>query len=153
MAEEIVVGINTVTENIKAFKKQIRLKFDANLKEAAKVLRGDIRQNIKLRDHSLKDLAAMGHPYSKRSPRNIHEPSWLIHRQSGSLNRSLKIGTSSNKNGRVYKIGFDEGIAPHARFVVLGTSKMVPRDVLGETLKQTKQKLFDIIIKDLIPKV
>ena len=42
-------------------------------------------------DHSLKDLAAMGHPYSKREPQVIHTPDETVHEQSGDYERALRV--------------------------------------------------------------
>ena len=45
---------------------------------------------ISLSDHTLKDLADMGHPYSARNPFPIHDPIEQVHEQSGALRAGLE---------------------------------------------------------------
>lgn len=45
-------------------------------------------------DHSLRDLALMGHPYSAAHPQAIHDPDVIVHMQDGTVQ---KLETSDNR--------------------------------------------------------
>lgn len=129
------------------------------LAPAAQRLYDEARKNISLRDHSLKDLADIDHPYARRHGKiNTsalgHEPEWQVHtrparlargkngqrlaegaNQTGDLRRALRVGLlpSSRPPGESWVVWFDVDAAPHAVFVVQGTPLMLPRDVLWWT--------------------
>lgn len=112
------------------------------LKEAADTLEEKISENAGLTDHSLQDLADIGHPYSKASPRNIHRPKFKVHSQSGDLQSAIgqvKVGKDK------ILVGVDASKAPHIRHVILGTSRMVARDFITGSFKQVEEKLREII--------
>lgn len=108
--------------------------------EGGLVLKREAEANIGLRDHSLTDLAQMDHPYARRHGRiRVHEERpWLVHSQSGALRRSLKRKTTRLVHASKFEVFFDTTKAPHAEFVVMGTFKMLPRDVLWETANDTR---------------
>ena len=82
-------------------------------------------QMISLTDHSLKDLADMGHPYATRDPHNPHDPPEQVHTHSGDLLRGLKEiapkGTSRGAEAEVLNV--DEKDV----WVQLGTETKIAR--------------------------
>jgi hypothetical protein len=112
------------------------------LKESAAILLDKMRENASLTDHTLSDLKEIGHPYSQSNPRNIHRPSFLVHRQSGQL---LDAAGSNQVNQFRIQVGFDESIAPHAADVIFGTSKMVGRDIVTGSLREVEEEILDLI--------
>lgn len=115
---------------------------------AGKVFHAKVRQNISLTDHSLQDLADMGHPYAARhgairihgsGSESLATPSARVHRQSGKLLQALKSEPAPTQPG--WRVGFDTSVAPHAVFVVSGTRVMLPRDVVWDTANGRLTKL------------
>jgi len=92
----------------------------------------------------------MGHPYAARNPQNIHEPPWLVHRQSGDLQKDMiKVEVYENPDGYIGNYGFRA--TERAIYIVGGTTKMVPRDVVRGTLGQHREALLDTmreVLKD-----
>ncbi len=116
------------------------------LKEAADTLEDKISENAGLTDHSLQDLADIGHPYSKANPRNIHRPKFKVHSQSGSLQSA--IGQEKMGKDKIL-VGVDGSKAPHTRHVILGTSKMVARDFITGSFKEIEEELIEIVNKSV----
>lgn len=116
------------------------------LKEAADALEGKISENAGLTDHSLQELADLGHPYSKTNPKNIHRPKFKVHSQSGDLQSAIgqvKVGKDK------ILVGVDASKAPHVQHVILGTSRMVARDFITGSFKQIEEELREIINKSV----
>jgi hypothetical protein len=141
------------------------IKFGGNFKNHVnKVMAGvqdrldaQVTMNISLSDHSLRDLAAAGHPYAKRHGSQglaIHEPNWMVHIQSGQLLSSKKSGTTpcdivGGQLKATAWCGVDENIAPHALYVYWGTSRMIPRDFLNGSLDQIRPEVYAVIHDNL----
>ena len=89
------------------------------------------------RDHTLKSLAKMGHPYARRHGSiRVHQTQpWVVHSHTGKLARSIKaeIKGSNKPSLTIYS---DSSVAPYNRFVFKGTKKMLGRDTFGETFKR-----------------
>lgn len=87
------------------------------------------RDMIDASDHSLKELAAMGHPYGFRHPQVIHDPDEIVHRQTGEYLDALKVTKPSSGadreiiEGRVGIQG-DAEMEQLDRFIQLGTTRM-----------------------------
>ena len=116
------------------------------LKKVADVLENKIRENAGLTDHSLKELADLGHPYSKTNPKNIHRPKFKVHSQSGDLQSA--IGQKEIGKDKIV-VGVDPSKAPHTRHVILGTSRMVARDFITGSFKQVEEQLREIVNKSV----
>ena len=119
-----------------------------------------VAKNMSLERPSLKELKALGHPYAKRhGPRGIpiHDPYWQVHKRSGELMRSKERGTTKANItlGKLQASAFvelDDGKAEHAKYIIFGTSKMIPRPLLIGSVNQIKNKAFKVIknnLKDL----
>lgn len=98
-----------------------------------------LKENVSLTDHSLDALARLGHPYNPDHYTQIHDPAWLVHRQSSELYNSIKV---VKENDDTYAIGADENIrdpktgVKYVISVIEGTSKMVARNYPLETLNE-----------------
>lgn len=154
-----VLGAETIARNIKQFGGGFLNHVEKTMKKAVERLDTDIKENMSLTDHTLKDLANLGHPYARRhgeAGAGVHNPNWLVHKQSGRLLKSRKKGVSEASiiSGRLQVSGFvmlDDSVAPYASAVVWGTSKMIPRNFLLGTLNQeeTRSAINDIMSKNL----
>lgn len=104
-----------------------------------KVFKTAMQEAVSRRDYSLKQLADMDHPYSRRhgSPK-VHGGQPLVHTRSGKMLAALKV----EKHGkRSVRVGFDESVAPHANYVIQGTRVMLPRDVFRFIYDDEKKAL------------
>jgi len=107
----------------------------------AQLLLERLRTNAGLVDHSLKDLRALGHPYSTARPQAIHSPEWLVHAQTRSLQDAIKI----KQEGDTFTVYIDDAEAPHAQYVILGTDRMVSRDFVSATLYELRGEIQKIL--------
>lgn len=153
-----VRGADVVAENIVIFGGGFKKHVNKVMGMIRTRLDSQVTENISLRDHSPKDLAALGHPYASRHGNRgiaIHDPYWQVHVQSGKLLSSKKSGvdeadiSDSGKMTASAWCGVDEHIAPHALDVFWGTSKMIPRDFLGGSLEQIRGEAYKTINDNL----
>lgn len=134
-----VKGADLVSKNIIKFGGGFFKHVNDTMKEVGALLDTQVTENLSLSDHSLKDLAALGHPYAARygtsKAESLHSPYFQVHRQSGRL---LAAKFSGTKEAQISLgvlqasafVGLNESVAEHAVFVVYGTSKMIPRPIL-----------------------
>ena len=147
-----ITGLEASLKNLKGIEKTAFEKAGKKaLRAAAIILRKDLKANTNLRDHSLKQLAEMGHPYARRHGSiSIHSPrSYRVHAQSGKM-RSKAMFKQRGSGTRIsYKIGFDYGAVPYARYVIQGTKVMLPRNTVYLTAMQpeTKKAMMKAIVK------
>jgi hypothetical protein len=93
----------------------------------------DSREMISASDHSLQQLAKMGHPYGFKHPAQIHDPDEIIHIQSGRYEKALKAQKPRSYadreiiEGRVGIMG-DAAMETLDQRLQLGTSKMRARN-------------------------
>lgn len=116
---------------------------EASVLAAGRLYRRIVEENISLRDHTLADLAALDHPYARRHRTirlhrgetrggYIADGTSLVHSQSGDLRSTLRGRMVARGRLAAYEVDFT-GDAPHADAVLLGTSRMLPRDPLWQT--------------------
>lgn len=153
-----VIGQGTVARNIVFFGDGFLKRVNVQMEKISKLLDTAVTKNMSLTDHSLKDLADMGHPYSRRHPMTIHSPKWAVHTQSGKLLESKESGTkdASIIGGELKAsayAGLNSYVAPHADDVIYGTSRMVPRDFLTGSLEQVRaeaQAILKANLRDIV---
>ncbi len=114
----------------------------------------ECKKRIKLTDHTLKDLARLGHPYGKKRHTSIQvhrRKPWQVHRQDGDLVRSIRGAAVQASGAPAYEVWFDLNIADHARYIVQGTKNMHQRDVLWLTALDpiTQRNIMRRIVKRL----
>src|SRR5215204_359834 len=104
----------------------------------SKILYDRIIQNISLTDHSTAQLKAEGFPYSKRNPQELHDPPYLVHKQTGRLASAVTINQINQYRAQV---GIDEAKAPYVADVIYGTGKLIGRDFLAGSLNEVRPLL------------
>ena len=152
-----VRGADLVAKNIIRYGGRFLETVNKTMKKVSLVMDNQVTKNISLRDHSLEELRMLGHPYAKRHGEKgipLHNPYWQIHERTGKLMDSKESGTTKasillgNLSASAF-VGFDEKKAEHAKYIVWGTSKMIPRPVLIGSVNQIKDKAFKVIKGDL----
>lgn len=123
-------------------------------KTAARVSRTKLsdrmRVNASLADHTLADLRRMGHPYAKRSPQEIHTPSYLVHKQTGTLLEAIEdVEEVVPNQGTLVDVGINESKAPYAKDVIFGTATMVGRDFVTGSFQEVGVDLDGVYTKAL----
>lgn len=107
------------------------------IRAAGKQLERHTLVNISNTQYSLAQLEAMDHPYARRHGSiGVHpEKPYTIHRQSGTLSRSL---VSKMKEGKepVWRIGFKYASKRYFKYLITGTKVMLPRNVLYDTSQE-----------------
>lgn len=156
-----VNGAEQVIENIVAFGGGFLKHVNKTMKVAGDTVELTVRKNVSLGDHSLKDLRRLDHPYAKRHGTDglhLHDPNYQVHKQGGEMVSALfsKVEDAEIAGTTVTAsavVGFDEGRAPHAAYVLFGTSRMIPRDPLEGSLAEVKpnlQKFFRQELKNAV---
>ena len=148
-----VQGTDVVLKNMLAFGNKFADEVNRDFKNVEKMLRAAIAKNISMSDHSLEDLADLGHPYAKRAPQHLHDPDWMVHTQSGGMLSGLYSGTTdlSISGGTAVASAFSgiEEAIEYAIFVIMGTSKMIPRDFLNGSLEEIRDQVFQTLQRSL----
>lgn len=148
-----VIGAGTVAKNIYSFRDRFLKQVDRDMDNVRRILDKQVEKNTSIDDHSLSDLRAMGHPYARRAPQEIHTPPFQVHAQSGKLKRARYSGTDKagvyggKLQARAF-VGIKSSV-PYATNVVLGTSKMVPRDFLVGSLGEVREKVWTTLKRSL----
>ncbi len=137
--------IDLIVQDLRDLGEELTRTLEKNIEKATGLLAKTVERNISLTCHSLAKLREMGHPYAVRDPHNPHNPPYLVHKQEGNLIASL-YSESVETTGIV---GVDEGSAPYARFIITGTSKMIPRDFLGGSLFEKRDQIYEVLKKNL----
>lgn len=133
---------------LEAFKKNVIDGARKGLRRAARAVQEREKQNIGLIDHTLKDLAALGHPYAQTHPKDIHTPLpgdvQPVHIQSGKLYDAVTIWQEGENSWVVglkdwtqppYALSVIEGILPTKNY-----GGMIPRDFPAATLIEVDQE-------------
>ncbi len=102
-----------------------------------------------LTDHSLTQLAKMGHPYSKRHPKPPHDPAYL-HAQSGNLRKSWELTVEFHGSDYVLTL---RNKAEYFKWLEGGTKKMIRRPILeaisASTIKPIRERNKEALNKAL----
>lgn len=154
-AEAVVIGEDVLAENIIKFTNRFLDEVNKDMGAVAGILQSAVKENISETDHSLSDLARMGHPYGlgARDHKPLHEPNYLVHTQSGQMLRGLGSGVerASVSSGKLMAAAL-AGIAAnvqHAQAVFYGTSKMIPRDFLTPAREKAKPQALKTLSRSL----
>ena len=148
-----VHGGQATLENIIAFGGKFLKTVTATMQDAGGILHKQVEKNVSLSDHSLKALKLLDHPYARRHGlrgEKLHDPYWQVHRQSGEMKDALFLKVEEAKaSGTTVAaralVGFEEARAPHALYVIFGTSRMIPRDPLQGSLDQVSDRVANRI--------
>lgn len=116
----------------------------AALDEAVDRVRTSVEENASLTDHSLDELARLGHPYAVRNPQTIHSPEYQVHQQSGRLRDNIE---TIKVNQFTYDVGVDPQAVPYLAAVLFGTRTMVARDFIRGSYNDALPDLREIFNK------
>ena len=153
MANETVIGTETLAKNIALYTERFLQEVNVDMEKSELILKSKIKENISNTDYTLADLRRMGHPYARKNPNPPHTPEYIVHRQSGKMLQGLKSGTvkanvTSGKLEAEAFAGIDDSV-DHAKYVVFGTSKMIPRDFLRGSLGEVSEKILSTLKNSL----
>lgn len=112
------------------------------IKKMSNILYQKMKERAGETDHSLEDLEELGHPYSTRNPKIIHDPSYTVHRQTDSLYNAIEI---KGVNQYLTKVGVNEDKAPHVIDVVFGTQILISRDFITGSLREIEPEIKSIV--------
>ncbi len=145
-----VTGFETVAKNIIKYQNGFLNSVNRVMKEVKVILDDEVTANMSLKDHSLKDLAKLGHPYGINNTNVPHSPIWLVHTQSGKMLRAKSSDTiDASINGGILKasafVKIDGADVPYALAVINGTSKMIPRPFLAYSRDKVQEAAYEHI--------
>lgn len=149
-----ITGTESVARNIIKFGGGFVKQVNKTMAGVAGIMDEEITRNMSLSDHSLKDLAKLGHPYSRKSGKELHSPNYQVHQQSGNLLSSKQSGSggASIEEGVLKATAFvrlDKDQAGYAPYVIYGTSKMIPRPVLSASRDNVVPQVLDFMKSEL----
>lgn len=129
-----VTNLNNVLNNIKMMIDTNRMNCIKGVSLAGNLLEVNMKKHASLTDHSLKDLADMGHPYSTRKSKDSGpHPDYEVHSQSGTLQENIiKNGYATNTMAGV-EVGVLESDVPYIKYLIEGTVKMRPKDFISHS--------------------
>lgn len=148
-------SLGIIRRSSKRFRKRYRAASNKALIEMTSYFKSRVMKNITRGDHSFADLKQMDSPYATRHGRILtgklgmpfnNNQSYLIHTRTGALKKDLKV--KKNKSVGTAEIFFTN-TSGHTGYVIQGTRKILPRDVIAGTaeLRTVQKKLFSIARK------
>ena len=136
-------GIDIIIANLNELKNKAKEQLQEVAKEVMEIIYLEVFKNCNLDDHTLKELARLGHPYAlhegtysdikghRLNVKAIHEynlhPAYMIHKQSGHLQQNIKKLIVLDEAKITIKVGISEEDVPYIAYLINGTSKMIPR--------------------------
>jgi len=168
MASFITVKVkDTATLGLKRYLSKTITSTIRNLTIAGDVLLREVKKNVSPSpNYSLAVLKVLGHPYSRRfwhvkqgerrgQPLGGtpavglgHDPYWMVNVQTNKLRASLTRSSAFVTPQRIeIRVGVPTSAEAnqYARHVIYGTKRMVPRDFLGNTLDQNREKIRGLL--------
>lgn len=153
-----VRGARVVAGNLRQYGGGFLKHVNKTMKAVHVVLKTEARKNLSSTKLSVEDLKRYDHPYATRhgarGKEHLIHPYHEVHKRSGELLASEKSGTkdASITGGRLDAMayyGLDEGRAEHAKHVIYGTSKMIPRPVLRISRDNVAKPMYELLKKNL----
>jgi hypothetical protein len=142
-----MVTPSTISARVIAAQDAIRRNFETMVRDV--VARGVMElaiKNTSLTDHTLRDLARLDHPYSKRYPKNKLHDDRMIHRQSGTLQQEFRDSTVRAGNSIIYVL---RNAAFYWTYLRDGTETMRPRPMGALLNTQFKQQVWPKVVARL----
>lgn len=106
-------------------------------------------------DDHLYELKKLGFPFRREGPGALAtggRKKYQVHEVEGEMLKSLHVIHSQQKDRDVYRVGFNLEEAPHAWWVLRGTTTMMPRDVVTpnvQAVRKTAPKAYRRVLKQL----
>lgn len=162
-----VRNLENVIKNMRDLVPQTMKELKSSMNFAGNTLQHAVQEKAKLTDHSLKQLAEMGHPYAwktgdavKIGDRTMKAASTdtaphsdeFVHKQSGNLYDNIEKVVHLEENKALVAVGVNKEKVPYIGYLIDGTSKMRPRDFLGHAWLEVRETVLNIIKSGLRPK-
>jgi hypothetical protein len=131
-------GLQNVLANIRAIIPTETAKMNIKLAAAGVIVETAVKNQASLTDHTLKQLADMGHPYSRRygSGTGPHGDDSLVHSQSGKLLANIEKNENLNTIHSVVEVGVSEDKVPYIKDLITGI-KQRPRNFIGKAFRNS----------------
>lgn len=130
----VIQGLDSVLANVQQIIPNEAAKMNKRLSIAGEIVNQSVTSQASLTDHTLDQLAKMGHPYSTRYAvgNGPHGDDSLVHVQSGTLKQNIVKNENLNTGISSVEVGVSEDSVPYISDLITGTPKMRPRNFLGE---------------------
>lgn len=146
-------GLGATVQAMREMQARVRAAQPMVLEAGGRAYLGGVQAVAGLQDgHGPAELAAMDHPYARRhgsiQESKLGHPGWWVHKQTGSLFRSI---TGRMVSPAEYEVFADTSIAPHAEAVINGTSVTFARDfiwIAGE-LRVVRRRIMRAMVRVL----
>ncbi|WP_196607431.1 hypothetical protein [Pectinatus frisingensis] len=141
-----IEGLENVLANIRNIIPTEIAKMNSRIGLAGDVLETNVKLNASLTDHTLEDLAKMGHPYSKKKATDSGpHPDDIVHNQSGTLYGAIQRNDNMSDTVASVEVGVSESDVSYIKDLITGTPKMRPRNFLAKGLRDSKDNIQSII--------
>ncbi len=121
---QLAVGLK-LELNFDKLNAKVRQGLIAGLTGAMDIYRKGVLEQVGLIDeHTLDELANMGHPYGVTKPRDFPHKDEIVHKQSGALVMGFRV--MKVREDKTMSIGLSHTV-PYIKYLIYGTSKMRPR--------------------------
>ena len=139
MSKVVVNNLDVVLGNLKSLSEKVKKQLDASIQEVSEIMYETLYKNCTLAEI---DLEALGHPYRiGGNPPDMPK----IHTQSGKLASSIKKMTQLSGDKLLVAVFIQEADVPYIKYVVEGTSYLIPRPVFDYTWQQVKTTVLAMI--------
>ncbi len=139
-----VEGLDNIKANLdKAVSKTVA-KMNERVMLAGLIAEEAVRQQAELTDHSLEDLAILGHPYAKIYPADSppHNDDSLLHIQSGYLFANIDRVEDFNSTKSSVAVGVSPDRVPYIEDLMHGNTKMRPRPFIQRAWSKHKDEVI-----------
>lgn len=138
---------------IQEVRKSVIIGSEKTVKQMADLVFRRVRKNVNLRDHTLAELRALGHPHGKGTSKSgkkreaiPHDPEYLVHRREGNIYDNIEKFETSNKN--VIEVGILADVS-FAEDILFGENRQVSRDFLQGSLAEVRKNLKKMARKNM----
>ncbi len=102
-------------------------------------------------DHSLRDLAMMGHPYGFTHPAQVNSPDEMVNFQTGRYRAALEKVTPSGQFGDIIggQIQIGDDMADLDRWIQEGTTKMRARPWMQYIVDHFGQDFAEVVVQSV----
>lgn len=148
-----IQGIDRAQQKLRTLQMQGRGQTRRFVARGTRLMYDKCREFTSLTDHTLADLARLGHPYARRwAPHTLH-PDYLVHIQTGTLQAGLTMGVAELHTETV---GWVANSTWYDKFVQLGTRYTRPRPYMFQVRVELEPVLREMgrhMFRDLVVSV
>lgn len=142
-----IEGLDNVFQGMDSVIRKVVSAENTQLKLAGRVVHEAVKNQAGLTDHTLDDLAALGHPYSTRFPDNTgpHGDDTQVHIQSGLLQANIEKVEDINDTVSRVAVGVSASKVPYITDLMEGGPKMRPRRFITRAFDISKPIVSEIL--------